>query len=170
MYHCCVHFYLLGDRSEIFEIIKEMPPLEHFTHEFWESGEVDEALAAKANVILADLRDPEMKNAADRIVSSKNKEAELILIADKEQTGLLSGILPEVKDIWISPMTEEEIKFRFLRWQQTYKMSKDFWQTNHFFEATINHIPNLIWYKDKNGIHEKVNDSFCQTVISPNIR
>lgn len=27
MYHCCVHFYLLGDRSEIFEIIKEMPRL-----------------------------------------------------------------------------------------------------------------------------------------------
>ncbi len=108
MYHCCVHFYLLGDRSEIFEIIKEMPPLEHFTHEFWESGEVDEALAAKANVILADLRDSETKNVADRIVSSKNKEAELILIADKEQTGLLSGILPEVKDIWIGPMTEEE--------------------------------------------------------------
>lgn len=167
MYHCCVHFYLLGDRSEIFEIIKEMPPLEHFTHEFWESGEVDEALAAKANVILADLRDSETKNVADRIVSSKNKEAELILIADKEQTGLLSGILPEVKDIWIGLMTEEEIRFRFLRWQQTYKMSKDFWQTNHFFEVTINHIPNLIWYKDKNGIHEKVNDSFCQTVNKP---
>lgn len=96
---------------------------------------MDEALAAKANVILADLRDSETKNVADRIVSSKNKEAELILIADKEQTGLLSGILPEVKDIWIGLMTEEEIRFRFLRWQQTYKMSKDFWQTNHFLKS-----------------------------------
>lgn len=61
-------------------------------------------------------------------------------------------------------MTEEELKFRFSRWQQTYKMSKDYWETSHFFDATINNIPNLIWYKDKNGIHEKVNDSFCQTV------
>ncbi len=25
-------------------------------------------------------------------------------------------------------------------------------------------MPNLVWYKDKNGIHEKVNDSFCQAV------
>ncbi|MDE7276133.1 MAG: PAS domain-containing protein, partial [Lachnospiraceae bacterium] len=28
----------------------------------------------------------------------------------------------------------------------------------------INNIPNLIWYKDKDGVHEKVNDSFCETV------
>lgn len=61
-------------------------------------------------------------------------------------------------------MTEEEIRFRFLRWQQTYKMSKDYWQTSHFLEATINNVPNLVWYKDKDGVHEKVNDSFCRTV------
>ncbi|MCI8896801.1 MAG: response regulator, partial [Lachnospiraceae bacterium] len=30
--------------------------------------------------------------------------------------------------------------------------------------ATINNVPNLIWYKDKDGVHEKVNDSFCRTV------
>ena len=41
-------------------------------------------------------------------------------------------------------------------------MSKDYWQTSHFFETTINSVPNLIWYKDKNGIHKKVNDSFCK--------
>ena len=25
-------------------------------------------------------------------------------------------------------------------------------------------MPNLVWYKTKDGVHEKVNDSFCQTV------
>ena len=72
--------------------------------------------------------------------------------------------LAQVKDIWMLPMSDGEIRFRFFRWQQDYKAEKDAWQTNHFFEATINHVPNLIWYKDKNGIHEKVNDSFCRTV------
>ncbi len=43
-------------------------------------------------------------------------------------------------------------------------MEKDFWQTSHYLESTINSVPNLIWYKDKTGIHEKVNDSFCKTV------
>lgn len=43
-------------------------------------------------------------------------------------------------------------------------MEKDFWQTTQYFESTINNIPNLIWYKDKDGVHKKVNDSFCKTV------
>lgn len=43
-------------------------------------------------------------------------------------------------------------------------MGKDYWQTSHYLESTINNTPSLIWYKDKNGIHEKVNDSFCTTV------
>ena len=43
-------------------------------------------------------------------------------------------------------------------------MRRDFWQTSHYLEATINNVPNLVWYKDKNGIHKKVNDSFCRTV------
>ena len=96
-------------------------------------------------------------------------ETQVILLADKEQARLLAGDpdfanYAAVKDIWISPLSEEEVQFRFSRWQQTCKMSKDYWQTSQYLEATINNIPNLVWYKDKNGIHEKVNDSFCRTV------
>ncbi|MDE6984942.1 MAG: PAS domain-containing protein, partial [Lachnospiraceae bacterium] len=45
-----------------------------------------------------------------------------------------------------------------------YKLSKDFWESNQYLESAINSVPNLIWYKTRDGIHEKVNDSFCQTV------
>lgn len=53
MYHCHLHVYLLGRQCRIFEMIKEMPPLEHFTHEFLESSAVEEHLAKKADVIIA---------------------------------------------------------------------------------------------------------------------
>ena len=36
MYHCHIRFYLTGHRYKLFEIIKELPPLDHFTHEFME--------------------------------------------------------------------------------------------------------------------------------------
>ena len=55
MYHCPLHFYLAGRQNRVFDIIKEMPPLEIFAHEFAESSELDQALAAEADVILADL-------------------------------------------------------------------------------------------------------------------
>ncbi len=164
MYHCHVHFYLLGRQSRTFEIMKGMPPLEHFAHEYMESSEPEQALAAKADVIIADLHGRDAGEAVKALIQAKSKEAELIVLADKEQIGILTSSFTDIKDIWICPMTDEEICFRFLRWQQEFKAGKDLWQARHFWEATINNVPNLIWYKDKNGIHEKVNDCFCETV------
>ncbi len=164
MYHCHVHFYLTGRHRKLFDMIKEMSPLEHFTHEFSESEKPDAGLAFKADVILADLQGLDEREALRILLSGKKKETELILLADKNQILLLTDYLPELQDIWTQPMSEEEIRFRFLRWQQACKREKDSWQNSQFFETAINHIPNLIWYKGKNGIHYKVNDSFCKTV------
>ncbi len=164
MYHCHIHFYLAGSPCRVLEAVKEMSPLEHFTHEFFESNEPDEVLASKADVIMVNLQDMNEKEIVQMLIGAKRKETELILLADKRQIGLLGEFLPEIKDIWTMPMSEEEMRFHFLRWQQTCKMSKDYWQTSHYFEATINNVPNLIWYKDKEGVHKKVNDSFCRMV------
>ena len=167
MYRCYLSFYLLGYEQGSFHVIKEMPPLEHFTHTFVESTRPDPAMARTADVILADLRGMDILKACQDLLPYKRKEAECILLVEQGQIPLLADYLDQVKDIWIMPMGEEELRFRFLRWQETCKMSKDFWQTSHYLESTINSIPNLIWYKDKNGIHEKVNDSFCKTVNKP---
>lgn len=166
MYECHFHLYLAGNSCRMFEVIKEIPSLDHFTHLFLESDEPEEILASKADVIVANLSDMDIKKATQILVSGKNKETQIILLADKEQMKVLmeEPTLTDIYDIWLNPMTDEEIRFRFKRWQKIFKMQKDFWQTSHFLEAAINNTPNLIWYKDKNGIHEKVNDSFCRTV------
>ncbi len=145
-------------------MIKEMHPLEHITHEFSESEQCEVRLAAKADVIFAYLQDMDVKEALQAIEAGKKLEAELILLADKEQMPLMSGFLSEVKDIWTLPMSDEEMSFRILRWQQACKSQKDSWQTSQYLEAVINNTPNMVWYKDKDGIHKKVNDSFCKTV------
>ena len=167
MYHCHIHFYLAGRCAGIFEMIKGMSPLVHFTHEFQESEELKTAPAAKADVILAcvaDLKEREAKKALSGLIAAKAEKTKLIVLAEKNQFSCVAGLLAGITDFWVMPMTEEEASFRFLRWQQGCKMEKDFWETSHFLEAAINNTPDLIWYKDKNGIHEKVNDTFCRTV------
>ena len=164
MYRCQLHFYLAGYRRDIFETIREMPPLERFTHTFSESVEPEQALAAAADVILADLREMEARTALEALLADKGREAECILIAEQSQLADLADLLPELTDVWTAPMPQEAVRFRFLRWQETCKLRKDFWETRQFWEAAINSVPNLVWYKDKNGIHEIVNDSFCKTV------
>ncbi len=168
MYKCHLHIYLTGHPCCAFEVIKSMPPLEHFTHVFSESSKPDEVLASKADVIIADLSDIDIKEkeVLQILTQNKNSETQVILLAATEQMGSLmeEPTLTYIQDIWINPISEAEIRFRFLRWQQTCKRDKDFWQTSHYLETTINNIPSLIWYKDKNGIHEKVNDCFCKIV------
>ncbi|MCI9156503.1 MAG: response regulator [Lawsonibacter sp.] len=162
MYHCLVQFYLVGCQREMPELIQDSVPLEHFTHQFSKSDEPDEALAARADVIFADMRKLAGKGALQRLLAGKRDGAQLILLAGAEQAEELIDCQPY--DIWIVPMSQAELRFRFLRWQQACKLSKDYWQTEHYLDATINSVPNMIWYKTKDGVHEKVNDSFCQTV------
>lgn len=164
MYHCQIRFYLTGCPCSAFEIIKEILPFEHFAHEFFEGVELETEQAARADVILANLAGRDIRKTLQKLLEAKKEEAKLILLADREQILTLEEYPEAVSDIWVMPMTEAEARFRFQKWQQTYKMEKDYWQTSHFFETTINNVPNLVWYKDKDGIHEKVNDSFCRTV------
>lgn len=164
MYHCHIRFYLSGGQHGIFDVIKKMSPLGHFTHEFYESSTPEIPLAANADVIFADITGTDAKKAVQTLVSGKNKEACLILLANKDQITALGDMLNEINDIWTMPLTNSELTFRFLRWQQSYKLAKDYWQTSQYLEAAMDSVPNLVWYKDKNGIHKKVNNSFCKTV------
>ena len=165
MYHCNLCVYFVGEGRELLEVMKQAEPLKHFNHEFNTSPEPRELLIKRADVIFADLQGTDVE-ATFRILLFYKKEAtQLILLADKEQTKfLMEQDLSVVTDIWPAPLSEEEMRFRFSRWQQTYKMSKDYWQTQIYLDTTINSVPHMIWYKDKTGAHMKVNDFFCRTV------
>lgn len=165
MYHCNIEFYFIGHQGNFTKIMKEIRPLEHFSHSFTENDEPEDTNIAKADVICADLQDADAKEVFHQILMHKKKDADVILLARPEQTAeLMVFDLTEITDIWTLPMTEAELRFRFLRWQQAYKLKKDFWLTQNYLDTTINSVPDLIWYKDKNGAHLKVNESFCKAV------
>ena len=166
MYTCSLHIYFAGHPSHALDVIKKMPSLEHFTHIFSESDEADADLSAKADVIIADLSLIDVQSALQILLPNRREGSEVIFLADKKQMQLLCAnpALKNVSDVWITPMSDEELRFRFQRWQQTCKVGRDLWETSHFLEATINNVPNLVWYKDKDGVHEKVNNSFCRAV------
>lgn len=164
MYHCHVKFYLVGDKNDIFDAIKKMSPFKNFSYEFLESAQPEEEFISKSDVIFAYLDGRDPKQTVSRLISCKADSTELIILAAREQIDQLSDVMSDIKDIWGLPISEQEAGFRMLRWQENLKVRSDLKETSHFLEAAINSSPNLIWYKDKNGIHEKVNDSFCKAV------
>lgn len=158
MYHCDVDFYFINCPDETAGIIKNMPPPDNFSYTFYSSVYPDTELTAKADIIFIMTDNPEYLQS---IISAKRR---VILLTDKDSFTNFSSFLSDIDDIWFTPMTEAELRFRFAKWQNEYVSEKERWQTEQYLETTINSIPNLIWYKDKNGIHRKVNDSFCKTV------
>ena len=161
MYHCHLQLYLMGRRGELFAPLREAAPLERFTHAFLESEEPDAALAAQAEAVFADLSGLDGPSSLQTLSACGG---ELVVLAERDQIPGLAERFPAISDIWVLPMSAEELRFRFRRWQLAYKQRLDLWETSQYLEATINSIPNLVWYKTRDGIHEKVNDSFCETV------
>ncbi len=165
MYQCNVRFYIVGlKESGVKEIIMSMPPMENFSHYFVEGDTADKAIAAGSDVIFAYVGPFGAKKTLSALTRYKGENSELILFSDETDISDLEEYFEYINDIWRLPMTESEIRFRFLRWQLNYKTSKDYWENSQLFDAAINNTPNLVWFKSKTGIHEKVNDSFCRTV------
>ena len=55
MYHCHIQFYFVGSSDQLLEVVRELPPLDHFSHTFSSSEKPDRELAEKADVIFVNL-------------------------------------------------------------------------------------------------------------------
>ena len=109
MYHCHIHFYLTGRQRRLFDIIKSMPPLAHFSHEFSESDAPEAGQLALADVIFVNLQEMDVAQTLPALLSGKREAAALVVLAEKSQIPLLSGWLDQIRDIWTIPISEEEI-------------------------------------------------------------
>ena len=164
MYHCNLIIYYIGRKTE-YEILKDVEPLDRFTHMFLYSDEPKQDTLKGADVILADISDRDAEGFLSELRGSVSEKAQIILLADKSQEEkLMQSDLSIIEDIWYLPLSESALKFFFSRWQRSYKEIQDHWLTDNYLETMINSVPQMIWYKDNKGAHIKVNDFFCQTV------
>lgn len=165
MYHCQLTIYIVGkDGGVLADAVKDMRSPERFSCEFICGGEISSGPLEKADVIIAE---PADLSELEALRTSNKPSRHIILFGEK---ALLSSLCDnfentrEFFDIWFVPMTRGEIRFRFSRLIEEIKREKDAWLESYYFNSVINITPNLVWFKDKNGIHLKVNDSFCKVV------
>ncbi len=165
MYHCHIRFYCIGDRHRVLKQLRALTPFSQFSHAFLESDRVEKVSASQADVIFASLPTADLQAQLSQLLTWKKPEAQLILLtAEDTDVEAFTDCVSALTDIWSQSASDALLMFRIQKWYQDYKAQKDAWQTSQYLETTINSTPDLIWYKDKDGIHKKVNDSFCQTV------
>jgi len=166
MYHCRLAVLLAGAPCDVFEAVKSQPPLDGFTHVFSQSPALEPREAAQAGLVLVNLQGLDVPSVLAFLREAPGKDTQFILLAEPGQVPL-GGLDPSSTEVWTLPMTREEAVFRFARWQEGCKRRVDLWETGQFLETAINSVPSLVWFKDREGLHRKVNDSFCQTVNKP---
>ena len=160
MYHCHTRVYFVGDLPEVVQAVEALTPPRGFTYSFAQSALPDKALAQEADVIFYA---PGGENYILGLDLWKKPKARLILLW-KREVPLEEKDYEGAGDIWYTPFAPGELAFRLEGWQAREKAAVDAWETSQFLETTINSSPDLVWYKTADGIHEKVNDSFCATV------
>lgn len=165
MYHCTVKFYLFRLESVLQQAIKSLDSGEKLDFIFLSGESVEEGEWERADVILANIKGLGVEEIRHVLALRKKQGAQLILLAEQEETNcLLKEKFPIPDDIWRLPMSEAECCFHMERWKEMYLMGKDYWETGQYLDTMMNSIPSLVWFKDKEGAHVKVNDSFCKIV------
>ena len=163
MYNSDVYIALVGLSDEARDVIQGIAPLEAFSHTITVAEPNDDAVD-EADVVIADGSTGDAAALVAQLRQTMDPRASLILIAGHDQVADLGSAMNNLYDLWIAPLSPEELAYRFSRWQKDRKDAADAWETSQYLEATINSIPSLVWYKSADGIHHKVNDAFCMTV------
>jgi diguanylate cyclase (GGDEF)-like protein/PAS domain S-box-containing protein len=165
MYLCALKIFVISsDKSKADEkvaLLRNVGPLEDCTYDlrpavFGESCDVgtDGAVIIDGNIDV--LRDYH-KTGNERVI---------FLATAGDMSKLDDETLSIVDDLWVVPDSDNEsmLKIYFTRLLKTLKADFDSRRTEICFRTVIDSLPDMVWFKDNDGIHLIVNDVFCGVV------
>ncbi len=164
MYTANTHFWTAGIDWKLISWLKEKKPMERFVHTVKEKFSLKALKNDVANpVLIVVIAKDGIQETPNEIRSAAGPDAKIIWITDTPET-LSEKNLAAINEIWPDINSESLFSFYFGNLQIRLKLEKDKWLTETYLNNTIDSIPDLIWYKDIQGAHLKVNDAFCEVV------
>lgn len=160
VYHVQQHFWIRGIEEDIVRVWKAVEPQPRFEHAFHVFSKSMRIPRGRNNVVILDDKAP-LQIALLR--QDVGPEAKIIIASDHPET-FLAEAAPYVDDIWPLATLAQMAAFKFQKLLEQLKYEKDAWLTDTYLEQTINTLPDMIWFKDLQGLHLHVNDAFCTAV------
>lgn len=160
MYHYKFKISVISADESLYKHVAALPSLDGFTNIVCKKAATDAALQ-ETDLLLCDTSAAELAQA---LAIVPKKAMKIFLGTETELAALDDEVMAQLDDVWELPLTDKLLAYKLGKLFARIKAIKDAHLTEHYFEALINSIPPLIWYKDIRGAHLKVNDSFCQAV------
>ncbi len=163
MYHSKLTFWIAGIAPEIQAQWAGLTPLPRFTHEFRELKNLSEIPPGRNQIVIIHIssgfRPDEIRKAIGNLGT--------FILCGEDLSGFSVEDMRYADDWWQMPAPSALWQVRFEKLQQRLKIAKDFWLCDTYLEKTINMLPDLVWFKDREGLHLRVNKAFCKAVNKP---
>ena len=162
MYSVKLHICLSEDLKNKLEILEKIQPKPRFTHEFStikSSGDIPAPIPDENQYLIiaseeCGLNLPELKKR----IGESGFLAIYARDADK-----ITGEQKQIADeIWLESANLDD--FYFEKALNLIAERKEAWLQKTWLQTTINSSPDMIWFKDMDGLHLEVNDAFCEVV------
>lgn len=162
MYSVKLHICLSEDLKNKLEILEKIQPKPRFTHEFStikSSSDIPAPIPDENQYLIiasenCGLNLPELKNR----IGKNGFLAIYARDADK-----ITGEQKQIADeIWLESANLDD--FYFEKALNLIAERKEAWLQKTWLQTMINSSPDMIWFKDMDGLHLEVNDAFCEVV------
>nr|WP_314903453.1 sensor domain-containing diguanylate cyclase [uncultured Campylobacter sp.] len=162
MYSVKLHICLSEDLKKKLEILEKIQPKPRFTHEFStikSSSDIPAPIPDENQYLIiasenCGLNLPELKNRIGKngFLAIYARDADKITGEQKDAAD----------EIWLESANLDD--FYFEKALNLIAERKEAWLQKTWLQTMINSSPDMIWFKDMDGLHLEVNDAFCEVV------
>ncbi len=163
--------YLLTQDERLEEVLADTVPIELTSWEF-HAVSCDEAMAREGRlapswntVIISDDLDllrPYLSSDPDTDVLRTCKA--VLISSNKDSGGELSFVPGNLFEVWPADEPDSLRCQRFHNLVAHIRATFDAWLYKNLLISGIDNLPGLVWFKNKSGLHNLVNNTFCDTV------
>lgn len=162
MYHHILKVAVFSASPVLVNEIRELEPFEHFSHDIRIMDEFDAETIAWSEVAIIDVPLPVTFSEARKIAGSGPKI--IACMTPEEEDRLPRQEADSVDDVWLLPLRVPRIRLRMRNILAEIRRGADARKHAIWLDTLIDSMPDLVWFKDMDGIHHKVNARFCEFV------
>ena len=162
MYSVKLHICLSEDLKNKLEILEKIHPKPRFTHEFSTIKSPADVPAPIPDehqylIIASESCGLDLSELKNRIGENG------FLAVYARDASKITGEQKQIADeIWLESANLDD--FYFEKALNLIAERKEAWLQKTWLQTTINSSPDMIWFKDMDGLHLEVNDAFCEVV------
>lgn len=163
MYHIWLNICLLNISQQKLDFWQKIQPKRYFEHNFQIISSIEDIPSKIPNqhqylIIISNSNDINISEIRERI-----KENGIIIIYAKNTDEILPKWLEIVDDVWFDSSNNLD-KFYFEKTLELIAKRKESWLQKTWLQATINTLPDMIWFKNLDGLYLEINNAFCKAV------